>query len=105
MIPVSRAFINAFTGLNRFNVQFRPLREAGRTIKFKLDLRRGTVVESGKTYAGQDWQKLEALTVYDRDASGNLLMNPSFEQGSDNACWITYPGFAGTPENGRKELR
>lgn len=102
VIPVSRAFINAFTGLNRFNVQFRPLREAGRTIKFKLDLRRGTVVESGKTYAGQDWQKLEALTVYDRDASGNLLMNPSFEQGSDNACWITYPGFAGTPEKWEK---
>ena len=60
------------------------------------------MVESGKTYAGQDWQKLEALTVYDRDASGNLLMNPSFEQGSDNACWITYPGFAGTPEKWEK---
>ena len=61
-----------------------------------LDLQKVVQQEkSAKNYSGLNWRNLEDIDVYDRDASRNLLANPSFEQGPGCSVWVRYAGFAG----------
>ncbi len=64
-------------------------------LTFILNISKGIKKQESKdTYAGIDFQKVEALEMPDFKSSKNLMRNPSFEQGLKDYRIAQYVGYA-----------